>query len=113
MYVILNGKGSSSWLRSTQACLVCSLSRVLFLNSLFCCSCYSGVVDYTKSEYRLHYTYQHMPYRVAIVHSHVGSATTSFKYLATVAEENSTMQSPDVSIEGQLQPPSDLVTVSQ
>ena len=43
----------------------------------------------------------------------VGSAIASFKELVTVAQENSTNQTADVLVEDQLQPPLDLVPVSQ
>ena len=41
------------------------------------------------------------------------SATASSKDLLTVAQENSTNQTGDVLVEDQLQPPLDLVSVSQ
>ena len=55
-----------------------------------------------------------MPYRAATVYrTHAGLATASFKDFVTVAQENFTSQTEDVSVEDRLQMPLDVVIFFQ
>ena len=60
--------------------------------------------------FSIHYiTLRHLPGLVATADCiHVGAATASFEDLVTVAQQNSTNQTVDVSVENQLHPPLNL-----
>ena len=66
--------------------------------------------DCSHAHHVVHYTKISISYLVAIPHrvSH-----TSSKNLVTVAQDNSTNPTTEVLVEDQIQPPLDLVTVSQ